>query len=144
MVDHKKGKTYDTDAAKYLGSVYIGDPPDYVNTDALYLKPSGEFFLERYLGPFKGSHAVPLTHEEAKVWAETYLRADVYRETFGPEMTDEPATITVSAKTGKLLRAYAEKRHLSLYAAVDEIAHDEGELILFYEELCTDCRKAKW
>ena len=133
-----KGKLYDTDTAKKLGSDSspVG-PRDFSYWhEELYQKRTGEFFLYGEGGPMSrysrsmgdnswsgGEEIIPLTFGTAREWAEEHLSADEYGEIFGmPSEDDElvvlhiqiPAAIGAklkmgAAEAGTTLRAYAEK-----------------------------------
>lgn len=93
-----KGKLYNTDSAKNCGFRSNNLPSGNFNwmEETLYQKKTGEFFLHGRgggLSPYakvfpsgtstSGSAIVPITHEEAKEWAERYLFADDYIAIFG-------------------------------------------------------------
>ena len=99
-----KGKRYDTDKAKELGSDSYSNPRDFNYwSETLYQKNSGEFFLYGEGGPMSryavsisqnglsgGEKIIPLSVESAQKWAEEHLSADEYEEIFG-EVQEESA-----------------------------------------------------
>ena len=92
-----KGKKYNTDTAKLMGTYTNGR--SYSDLEfmmrELYKKRTGEFFLYNTGGPMSvmavydgnsisGSEdIIPVTEEEAKEWAEKWLSADKYENIFG-------------------------------------------------------------
>ena len=93
----RKGKLYDTETAKLIGSDGFGKYGDFNHwEEELYQKKTGEFFLYGYGGwtskyakqvdsnNYSGSEKIiPLTEFEAKAWAEKHLDVDKYIEAFG-------------------------------------------------------------
>ena len=92
------GRMYNTETAKEVGSYSnYGGWRDFNHyEESLYEKKTGEFFLCGTGGAMTeyavsvgvncwsgGSKIIPLTLEEAKVWAEKNLDADEYIEIFG-------------------------------------------------------------
>lgn len=91
------GRRYDTQTAKLVGHTSYSTPGslDYWSED-LYRKKTGEFFLHGQGGPMSkylerigenewsyGHEIRPISLDRAKAWAEKYLSADEYEETFG-------------------------------------------------------------
>ena len=91
------GKLYDTGTAKQVGRHCspLSVTDFYYFEETLFKKRTGEFFLfgggnaaSKYAercgtGWTGGTGFVPLTEEEARDWAETYLDADDYIAIFG-------------------------------------------------------------
>ena len=106
-----KGKVYDTETAKKLGSDSHSNSSDFHHWyEALYQKRTGEFFLYGEGGPMTkyaqsagqnswtgGDLIIPLTAAKAREWAEEHLDADEYAEIFGmpDEGSDERTTLCV-------------------------------------------------
>ncbi len=94
-----RGRLYDTDTAKLIGSWNNGF--DFSNfhhcEEYLFLKRNGEYFLNGSGGAMSkysesrgdyfcgGEDIIPMTEQEAKEWAEEHLKADVYLEFFNAE-----------------------------------------------------------
>lgn len=74
------GKKYDTETAALVGEwnngLYTNDI--YYQSEDLYLKKTGEFFLYRWLNNY-----VPLSLAEAQDWAERHLTGEEYEKLFG-------------------------------------------------------------
>jgi hypothetical protein len=98
------GKKYDTDTAKLVGSKSNGGGWRDFNhyEESMYLKKTGEFFLSGEGGPMTkyavsegqnswsgGSAIIPMTHAEAREWAEKAMDTDAYEALFGPVEEDE-------------------------------------------------------
>ena len=91
------GKLYNTDTAKEIGYYQYGDGGDFNYLyEALYKKRTGEFFLYGCGGANTcygvecgnrcrsgGEEIIPYSEAGARKWAEKYLSADTYIETFG-------------------------------------------------------------
>lgn len=92
-----KGKKYNTETAKFVGSYGINLADRFARMEeCLYRKRTGEYFLHGEGGPWSkygislnlneccgGEEIIPLTHEEAREWAETHLSVDEYEKEFG-------------------------------------------------------------
>ena len=119
------GKRYDTETATKVGDwENMADIRDFhYESETLYRKRGGEYFLHgeggamtRYSESYGnnswgyGERIMPLSHEEARQWAEEHLEADEYEAEFGeaPE-DDERATVyaTVSAEAKRKLERMA-------------------------------------
>lgn len=119
------GKRYDTETATQVG--YWENMADIRNfgyvCETLYRKRGGEHFLHgeggastKYAKSYGlnewgfGERIMPMTHEEARQWAEEHLECDEYEAEFGeaPE-DDERATVyaTVSAEAKRKLERMA-------------------------------------
>jgi len=120
-----KGRKYDTDTAKVLGSwENMLDVMDFNHfSETLYLKRNGEFFIygkgngaSKYATSVGnnswsgGSAIIPMTYEAAREWAEAHLDAEDYEAAFGEvsEDGDEDVVISVrvSASSKMLLDRY--------------------------------------
>jgi len=140
-----KGKRYDTDKAKELGSDSYSNPRDFNYwSETLYQKNSGEFFLYGEGGPMSryavsisqnglsgGEKIIPLSVESAQKWAEEHLSADEYEEIFG-EVQEESAdkrTVTLS------LPEYVIKK-IRICAAKEQIPMSE-----FLSRIVTEYQK---
>ncbi len=92
------GKLYDTQTAKQVGyhdnGLSCGDFHHYYET--LYRKKTGEFFVHGVGGAMTayskscgnnswsgGEDIIPYTTKKAREWAEKYLDADEYIQSFG-------------------------------------------------------------
>ena len=101
-----KGKVYDTETAKELGSYsntpYRSDFHYYEET--MYRKKTGEFFIygegnaaSKYARSVAmhetapGEAIRPLTFQEAQEWAEMHLDAEDYADIFGEPAEDDSA-----------------------------------------------------
>lgn len=97
------GKMYNTETAKSCGEHWNGygaNDFNYLSED-LYLKKTGEFFLHGQGGALSkysrsfgnstegGEKITPLTYEDAREWAEEYLTAEEYENTFGEIVENE-------------------------------------------------------
>ena len=92
-----KGKKYDTETAKPVGSTSYSYPGDFQHwTETLYLKKTDELFIHGTGGALSkysrsvgfntvtgGEEIIPLTEKEAREWVEKYLTAEEYEEIFG-------------------------------------------------------------
>ncbi len=80
------GKTYNTDTADFIDSVY---PNGFSNwTEELYKKKNGEYFLYIKGGPYTkyrpGKPKIqPLSIDQVKNWVKLYLDDERYMEIFG-------------------------------------------------------------
>lgn len=111
------GKRYDTETAQFCGSRdyrYPGDL-DYVH-EALYQKRTGEFFLYGEGGPrskyaeevsmnsWSGGEAItPLSDDEAREWAESYLDGEDYEKIFTVEEPEEGKKIQSFSLSGDVI-----------------------------------------
>jgi hypothetical protein len=122
-----KGKRYDTETARLMGS-WGNNRTDfsYVHEE-LYRKKTGEYFLYGRGGAMSkyaeavdqnswsgGSDIRPLTYEEARDWAEHHLDADEYEEIFEPIPEDESRELVqmkfyLSAGTADALRRRSQE-----------------------------------
>lgn len=126
-----KGKLYDTDTAKELGWYEnIADVRNFNHfSETLYRKKTGEFFLHGDGGPATkysqrvdqnswsgGEDIIPLSAENARIWAEEHLSADDYEKIFGPVSEDEEdilITFKASAAQDRKLADMAAERGTS-------------------------------
>ena len=100
------GKVYNTQTAKCVGEMSWGNMSDFAYcNEELYRKSTGEYFLFGEGGGMSkyakssgqnswgwGDAIIPMTIEEAKVWAEENLDGDEYEKIFG--VVEEPDTTT--------------------------------------------------
>lgn len=91
------GKKYDTATAKEIASYSNGLSPRDFNfwCEVLYLKRTGEFFLNGYGGPASkysggcgnlrtsGEKIIPFSVAEARIWMERYASVEEYESVFG-------------------------------------------------------------
>ena len=122
-----KGRLYDTDTARVVGR-WDGGAVDeaglLVLEEALHCKTSGEYFLHGRGGegtPYAvrrgidswevGEDVIPLTEDEAKVWAERHLPDDAYEaEWDAPEDGEAvPISAKVSPAAKRALEAEARR-----------------------------------
>ena len=89
------GKKYDTDTARWVGCFdnRYGNFSDY--KESLYLKKTGEFFLDGEGGPSSkyaqsignmsgsGYGIIPLSINAARNWVEKHCSIELYEELFG-------------------------------------------------------------
>lgn len=92
------GKKYDTQTAAKVGgwSNRYGYSDSNWCEEALYLKKTGEYFLEGEGGPMSsyaehcgnssssGSRIIPLSHAEAKSWSQAKMDVEDHEKLFGP------------------------------------------------------------
>lgn len=119
-----KGKVYDTETAKEVGSYCNGGNWRDFNhfEETLYQKKTGEFFLFGEGGPMTryaeatgqnswsgGSRIMPMAYKEAQEWAEAHLDGDEYEAIFGAVVEDDTKklvtyslTVTASEKLKRL------------------------------------------
>lgn len=87
------GKMYNTETAKKLTEQDFYRDGNWVYSEALYIKRTGEYFLETsanggdYFAPDDGIE--PYSLSEAKRWAETHLDGDDYEKIFGEVNEDD-------------------------------------------------------
>ncbi|MCJ1989389.1 hypothetical protein [Pseudolactococcus carnosus] len=106
-----KGKSYDTETAKEIGSITIGRWGDYNWYDeTLYQKKTGEFFIYGHGGAnskygvwvadgkSEGKKIIPIGVEAADEWSQENLDGDTYEKVFG-EVTEDSAMITLRTTT---------------------------------------------
>lgn len=128
-----KGKLYDTETARELGSDSYSNQSDFHYwSEILYQKRTGEFFLYGEGGAATkyaeavgqnswggGERIMPLSYSEAQEWAEKHLDGDAYIEIFDePAEDDSRQTITLSLSSSAVAKAKqaAAKAGLSLSA----------------------------
>lgn len=133
------GKRYDTTTAEEIGSARHGSKRDYeYYEETLYCKRTGEYFVygfghgaSRYAkqvcgdwGPGEG--IIPMTYEQARVWAENNLDPDDYEREFGPTSEDGDGadvvlSVRVSPATREILRRLSKQTGRSQGDLLDEI-----------------------
>jgi predicted DNA binding CopG/RHH family protein len=126
-----KNKKYNTETAKCMAADEYGNPGDFAHwREALYQKATGEFFLHGSGGPMTiyseeigpnercgGEKIIPLSIDEAKVWAEKHLDGDDYEAIFGvvddPEEKGAKKTVSIrltDASARKVKNLASEKK----------------------------------
>jgi hypothetical protein len=134
-----KGKRYDTETARLMGS-WGNNRTDfsYVHEE-LYRKKTGEYFLYGRGGAMSkyaeavdqnswsgGSNIRPLTYEEARDWAEHHLDADEYEEIFEPIPEDEANELVqmkfyLTAGTVDALRRMSQETGIQLSKLTEKL-----------------------
>lgn len=131
------GAKYDTNTAKCIGKWDNGvssNDFDYVSEE-LYRTKSGKYFLygqggrnSRY-GEWYGNtggcgeQIMPMTREDAQVWAEKQLDGDGYETIFGEVPEDgekEPLNILINPALKAKLWAVAESKGMTINAFVED------------------------
>ena len=133
-----KGKLYDTEKAKHIGTAAGGDGFHAWEED-LYQKRTGEFFLYGMGGPATkyahyvdgnnawsgGDKIIPLPYDKAREWVEEHLTADEYEEIFGlpDEGTDERQTLCIQLPADLMgkIRANATEKGITLTAYITDV-----------------------
>ena len=133
------GKKYDTETAKEVGYWSNGGSwRDFSHVEeTLYRKKTGEYFLFGEGGPQTryavstgqnswtgGEKIIPLTHENARHWAEEHLDGDEYEAIFGEVTEDESrvnATFRLSASLLENIRRKADETGSSISDYVEGI-----------------------
>ncbi len=138
MVKITKGRKYDTETAREVGSYSNGggwgDFRHYEET--LYRKRTGEYFLHGKGGPMTkyakaegqnswsgGSDIIPLTFDEAREWAEEHMDAEDYETEFGEVAEDDSrAALNLSLPVALIeaLRREAVEKNMTLSALVEQ------------------------
>lgn len=136
-----RGRLYDTDTAKEVGSweAKVSRNDFHWYEETLYRKKTGEFFLAGNGGPASkyaersygsyigGSDIEPLTYQEAREWAEKHMDADDYVKWFElSDDTDTKSTITLrlsQASIDKLRMAASSKDSTASEIVEDLIAN---------------------
>ena len=131
-------KLYDTATAKALGNWQKGYSSErgYIS-ETLYLKKTGEYFLHGEGGPRSryaqrvgpnawgyGERIIPLSNEEAHMWAETHLNEAAYEVVFGAIADDgtlTPVTLKLRASTAEKLHRAAREQGRQLSELAEEI-----------------------
>lgn len=141
-----KDKVYDTDTAGYIGEYSrLESDSLYWFREELYKKRTGEYFIYGEGGPAskyseeidisnrQGSEKItPISFENAKLWGEMHLDAEVYQKEFGVNEDDEKVVnIYVQIPTGlnDKLEARRSSENKTKVAVVIEALekHLEGE-----------------
>ena len=131
-----RGKVYDTDTAREVGSWnsghYANDFAWYAET--LYQKKTGEYFLHgegNAASPYRqrcydmwaaGDQLVPIGYDEARQWAEEHLSADEYIADFGDPGEggeDVQILVKVSPKAKAMLDELRSRAGITLSQAVE-------------------------
>lgn len=108
------GKRYNTESAHFCGDREYGSTDQDRVYEALFQKRTGEFFLYGAGGAWSkyakevslnnwldGEEIIPLTEEEAKEWAKTYLWGDEYQE------FQNLITVKTHDDTGKKIQSFS-------------------------------------
>jgi hypothetical protein len=131
------GKRYDTDAAQECGRHSYSNRRDFhYYSETLCKKRTGEFFLYGEGGPASryarqveqnswsgGELITPLTHKEAREWAEEHLTGEEYEAVFGPveeDATKEVTTFYLRRDLVEKLRREASEKGVTLSALADQ------------------------
>lgn len=135
------GRRYDTETATEIYEWSDKAPSDFgYIEETLYCKRTGEYFLYGYGGPMTryaerekygsgfcyGSTIIPMTYEEARIWAEEHMDADDYEREFGPtsedgDGSDVVLSVRVSPATRETLRRLSKQTGRSQGDLLDEI-----------------------
>lgn len=133
MKKYINNKCYNTATAKLLGDWYTKGLSNrdfaYVEEE-LYVKRSGEYFLHGKGGAMSkygkivnrsavgSEEIIPLSYEEAKVWAEKHLEPDKYDKIFGEiaeSDNSENVRVHVSLRSdvAEQLKRNAQQKHMN-------------------------------
>lgn len=130
-----KGKVYDTATAKELGWYEnIADSRNFSHfSETLYRKRTGEFFLYGKGGPSTkysqrvdqncwsgGEDIIPISAENARVWAEEHLDADDYEKIFGA-VDEDAEDILLTFKTPAALDRKLQDKATALGISKSEL-----------------------
>lgn len=131
------GKRYDTDTAKECGTAYskLGRRDFGYWEETLYQKRTGEFFLYGEGGPASryavsagqnswsgGEKIIPLSAQNAMMWAEEHLEADEYERIFGEVTEDESkkvVTYSLPVSTIEKVKRIAAEQGISLSEVIE-------------------------
>ena len=130
-------KRYDTEKAKRLAEYSPAGRPrnnyDFYE-EALYIKRTGEYFLHGIGGPATryakavgdgwsgGEKIIPLSHDQARQWAEHSLDAEDYEKLFEVEEDEKIImTISISDSTRDRLKKLAAEKGMPMSAVVEEL-----------------------
>lgn len=134
-----KGKLYDTDKARLMGSYeYTAEGWGFnYYKEELYQKRSGEFFLYGEGGPaskysepaglncWTGSaDIIPLDYQSAREWAEENLSADAYESIFGVIEEDDSKIMVnfyIESSTWEMAKQAAHSQGISIADYLDTI-----------------------
>ena len=136
-----KGKRYDTDAAKSIGSWEENLPNDlFYTSETLYRKKTGEFFLHccgggktRFARPVEGGgwtggeEIIPLSEESAKEWAEENLDADEYESAFDVQEGRVIRSVSLTERAAEKAEADAEENGLNFSAYIEKLIMKGGK-----------------
>ena len=131
-------KRYDTEKAQKIGFWYNGYGYNDFNytAETLYRKKTGEFFLLGEGGAnsiyanidgnnyCSGAKIIPLSYEQARLWAEEKLESELYEKTFGViEDTSETEVVSVSLpkSTAEKLRRIVSETGKTYGAVITEL-----------------------
>lgn len=138
-----RGRLYDTETAKELGSRFGGS--EYNNdfehfSEVLYRKRTGEYFLYGHGGPKSpyaehrgknigwGEKIVPLTPDAAAKWAEEHLDPEVLKQEFGApaeDMTRRTINVSLSVNAIETIKKYAAAHDTSVSAVIERLIKEE-------------------
>lgn len=136
-----KGKRYDTDAAKFIGSWEENLLNDlFYSSETLYRKKTGEFFLHccggaktrlarridggRWTG---GEEIIPLSEESAREWAEKNLDADEYQSAFAVQEGRIVRSVSLTERAAEKAEADAKENGLNFSAYIENLIMKEGK-----------------
>lgn len=136
------GKSFNTETAKELGTIYSAALPDSLEyfSETLYLTKSGNYFIHGAGGPrspyydiktvngitgsVAGEHIRPVSPDEARAWGKEHLAADEYTALFEIDMesvdTKEKMSIVVSAACKSRLRRIRERTGKTFSQIIEE------------------------
>lgn len=108
-----RGKLYDTEKAKEVGSWSNGAWNNDYFRSTLYRKRTGEYFRCDQFGEYNFDEVIePVTFEQAREWAECHLDGDEYIAEFGTpaegDRYDLHATVSMAAWQAMSRAAAAE------------------------------------
>lgn len=137
-----RGRLYDTNTAKPIGSTFGGAE---LSTDfhyweeTLYKKRTGEYFLYCFGGAMSkygawhgntgesGTAIKPLAYDEAKEWAEKALDGDEWLAEFGePEENGDRTTLNISVTVGAadIVKRSAQKAGKSVSEMIETLIRE--------------------
>lgn len=138
-----RGRLYDTETAKEIGSTY-GDVENRSDInfweETLYKKKTGEYFLYCFGGAMSkygvwhgnsggsGEHIIPLSYTDAQEWAEKALDGNKWVAEFGDlEENADRKTLHISVTSGAadILKRAAQQRDISMSELVERLIREQ-------------------
>lgn len=130
-----KGRSYDTDKAEELASIDNGIAGIDHESETLYRKRTGEYFIHgvggshtKYAQPLgdgrwsSGELIHPLAYDQAQQWAEDHLDGDAYEAIFGAVEDGQVAmTISISTATKAKLERYAARHGIPQVKVIEDL-----------------------